>query len=796
MLLQRFGPPQKIVRSRQAFPSLGLFIGALVVVGGMLPASSATANPHASGLRPPVDRYAGFVAFRGADVPSGAIRVAAIEDGTWTFVVRSDALAEGTVKVPSTAWRLSGDGPWATGRIHVKIQPATDDPRPYAEIAAAIASEHKLRFVRPLPVSSWSVLDVGHGRHVGKAVAALRRDPRVALVEASMLRRLDVRDFDENVLFPQQWHLQNTGQSTGFPRTPLAGADLKAVEAWERTFGNPDITIAILDSGQDDNHPDFPPESLRAPYDALTRQVGSAAPDPGDITGAHGIACAGLAAAPRGGNTGVVGVCPDCTVMPVRIFSEGDFGDDTSMTDAFVHLLDNNAAIASNSWGFGDAEVPPELLRETFVAFTDLGRGGLGGVILFAIGNTYEEAVPFEIALDPNVLAIGGTGFDDLRVAYSTFHSEIDLVAPTGHDFSEDGTILEGAGLITTDRPGDDGYNPALDQQIAAGQVDDVDYTAIMSGTSGACPNAAGVAGLILSYEPQLTYAQVFRLMADSAEKVGPVPYDAIGHNAEYGFGRVDANFALALIDDNAFCVAGDEICGDGIDNDCDLSVDSEDRDCGFVPPTLSVPYSRSCVDDTMCDDGFCVPLNPSGSSPVCTATCFAAPCSSDGVCVVFGDAFNEAPLCMQACGNGEACPTGTACASTADGRACLPPCEAGAFCPIGLQCTSPGDTCRDPGGAEPEPEPELEPEPLPEPVPEPAPELEPEGVEPEGAEPESIEPEGGEPDGQGPVARRRPGRVRIASVSNCSQTSAEPLALLPLLGVVALLRRRRRKVA
>lgn len=745
-------------------------------------------------------RYADYVAYRGPEVPRGAIRIASIEDGTWTFVVRRPDLASGAVKVPANALRLRGDGPWPTGRVHVKIKRGQADPRPYAEIAASIADEHKIRFVRPLPISSWSILDVGARSDIANVINTLRKDERIALVEASMLRRLDVRDFDDNVLFPEQWHLENTGQSTGFPRSPVVGADLKAVPAWERTFGSPDVTIAILDSGQDDIHPDFPPGSVVAPFDALTRQVGSAAPEFGDFGAAHGIACAGLATAPREGSTGVVGVCPDCTVMPVRIFAEDDFGDDTSMVDAFIHVLDNNASIASNSWGFGDVEAPPELLRETFVAFTDLGRGGLGGVILFAIGNTYEEAVAFEVALDPNVLAIGGTGFDDLRVAYSTFHSEIDLVAPTGHDFSQNEPVMEGAGLITTDRPGDEGYNPAADEQIAPGRVTDRDYTAIMSGTSGACPNAAGVAGLILSYEPQLNYAQVFRLLADSADKVGPVPYDATGHNSEYGFGRVDALEALSLIDDNSFCVAGDEICGDGIDNDCDLSVDDEDRDCGFVPPLPSVPYSTNCADDSVCGDGFCAPLNPSGSGAICTATCFATPCGPTGTCVVFGDEFNEAPLCLQSCENGEACPVGTSCGETENGPACLPPCEEFAFCPVGLECVSPGDVCQERGGVEPDPEPGNEPEPEPEPEPEgPEPEgqepesPEPEG-EPEGNEPESVEPETAEPDGQGPIPRRRPGRVRIASVSNCSQTPAEPLALIPLLGLMTLGLSRRRQ--
>lgn len=52
--------------------------------------------------------------------------------------------------------------------------------------------------------------------------------------------------------FPQQWALHNTGQTGGTP-----GADIHAPEAWDLEQGDPNITIAILDTGVDYTHPDL-----------------------------------------------------------------------------------------------------------------------------------------------------------------------------------------------------------------------------------------------------------------------------------------------------------------------------------------------------------------------------------------------------------------------------------------------------------------------------------------------------------------------------------------------------------
>ena len=128
----------------------------------------------------------------------------------------------------------------------------------------------------------------------------------------------------------------------------------------------------------------------------------------------------------------------------------------------------------------------------------------------------------------PNVLAISASNeFDQPKTKTSAdgetwwgsnFGPEVDLAAPGVHNF-------------TTDIVGQDGSNPG---------GADADYVNNFNGTSSATPIVAGVAGLVLSVNPNLTEAQVRRLLTQTADKVGQVVYTN-GRNNQMGQGRVNA---------------------------------------------------------------------------------------------------------------------------------------------------------------------------------------------------------------------------------------------------------------
>jgi subtilisin family serine protease len=67
------------------------------------------------------------------------------------------------------------------------------------------------------------------------------------------------------------------------------------------------------------------------------------------------------------------------------------------------------------------------------------------------------------------------------------------------------------------------------------------------TGTSFAAPCAAGVAALALAFRPAMTRIELRQLMIDACDKIGTLPY-VNGRNDDYGYGRVSAKNAIALL--------------------------------------------------------------------------------------------------------------------------------------------------------------------------------------------------------------------------------------------------------
>jgi len=339
--------------------------------------------------------------------------------------------------------------------------------------------------------------------------------------------------FPNDDYFPKQWHLHNTGQSGGTP-----GADIRAAEAWEITTGDPNIVVALIDCGVDSRHPDLI-NNLVPGYDFIENDD---LPDPlaGYWGNAHGTACAGLIAAEGNNGIGVVGVTWNCKIMPIRIFGFRADGTGIWLTEAedataLRWAASHGADILSNSWGEGNAPAP--IIHSGIVDVTKAagaGRHGKGCIVLFAAGNGSAPITLYPQRY-PEVIAVGATDPCDIRWHYSNYGPELDIVAPSGCWTNRCAVPTP---MWTTDIVGRGGWDQdnILDVNI-------LDYTDAMEGTSGACPIAAGVAALILSVEPNLTGDEVRHFLERSAKDVGDP-----GRDDYYGWGRVDARAALDMV--------------------------------------------------------------------------------------------------------------------------------------------------------------------------------------------------------------------------------------------------------
>jgi len=332
--------------------------------------------------------------------------------------------------------------------------------------------------------------------------------------------------FPNDEYFSMQWHLHNTGQSGGTP-----GADIRAPEAWEITTGDPNIVVAVLDCGVDLNHPDLI-NNLLPGYDFLEDDDRPEPTDDWDVD--HGTACAGLVAAQGDNGIGVSGVTWNCKIMPIRLYNYTSICTQADMATAFRWAAAHGADVLSNSWGLDNSSTP--IIQSGISDVTKAGgtgRDGKGCVVLFAAGND-SGPIPYPIKY-PEVISIGATDPCDIRWHYSNYGPELDIVAPSGCWLDH---CVVPMPMWTTDIAGSGGWDEynLLDVNI-------LDYTDSMGGTSGACPLAAGVAALILSIEPDLTSEEVRHFLERSAKDLGDP-----GRDNYYGWGRVDARAALDMV--------------------------------------------------------------------------------------------------------------------------------------------------------------------------------------------------------------------------------------------------------
>jgi subtilisin family serine protease len=205
-------------------------------------------------------------------------------------------------------------------------------------------AEADVSFDRTLGDSDFQTVDVDPGQSLGAALEQLRDDPAVAV---ALPDGWDVPHAVPNdPQFGQLWGLRNLGGPlgiSGFPN-PLAGADIDAVAAWDRTVGTATTVMAILDSGYRFNHPDLSAVAWSNPADPAgggdndlngivddsrgADFVGNSADSPttdGDptddnmLSGGHGVHVAGTAGARGNDGAGITGVAQNARIMPLRV---------------------------------------------------------------------------------------------------------------------------------------------------------------------------------------------------------------------------------------------------------------------------------------------------------------------------------------------------------------------------------------------------------------------------------------------------------------------------------------------
>jgi subtilisin family serine protease len=418
----------------------------------------------------------------------------------------------------------------AAARVGVRLLDGVDLHVLLADSALAGRTGVEVEAVTRAPLRAILRPRSGSASDAFALAADLSRSGRVdyAVPELFWPMELRSRYTPDDPLFPEQWPLENVGQAGARALDAGAGAgDVDAAEAWSYTLGSPDVLIAVLDDGVQLDHPDLAANVADVGRD-FTVDPPRAGAEPKDADDRHGTAAAGVAAAVGGNGIGVSGMCPRCRILPIRIHGSSNLG----IAAAFRYAMEQGADIVTNSWGYARSApaAADAAVRDAIDTAAREGRAGRGALIVFGMTNERVDNCSGEhldISSLESVVAVGVADHDDV-LGGSGFGPCMDLVAPAKPKSRS--TI----GVTTTDRTGLAGH--------AAGE-----YYASFGGTSAAAPLVAGIAGLLLSLNPDLGRDDLQRILEHTADKIDPLTarYDAAGFSMRAGYGRVNAASAL-----------------------------------------------------------------------------------------------------------------------------------------------------------------------------------------------------------------------------------------------------------
>lgn len=355
------------------------------------------------------------------------------------------------------------------------------------------------------------------------------------------------------------------------PYEPLQW-DLKAIKAdkaHQRSLGSRDVTVAVIDTGVDDTHPDIAPNFDRR------ASVNCVAGKPDTTDGAwrptaaespHGTHVAGEIAAAKNG-IGITGVAPGVEVAGIKVGTTAGYFYTEAVVCGFMWAADHGVDVTNNSyytdpWYFNCTDDPDQKALVDAVTRATRYAEHKGTVNVAAAGNENYDLTAHSITdpSSPNDSTPGDRTVDPAKcLDIPTQLPGVVTVAATGAKNLKSSFSNYGRGIIDIAAPGGDStaYQPPqapATSGLILGPVPGGGY-AYMAGTSMASPHVAGVAALIKSRHPHASAGTVRALLAAEADRLAcPVPYDidgdgtadavckgGPGHNGFYGPGIADA---------------------------------------------------------------------------------------------------------------------------------------------------------------------------------------------------------------------------------------------------------------
>jgi subtilisin family serine protease len=427
----------------------------------------------------------------------GTIRVVAWLVGALVFL----GMAPGSVDAQNENPDPSG---YASDHVLVKLEEGAQPSQ--------VLGEHE-----ESEIGAWHSVPVPEGKNPGEFAAELGAESGVEVAEVDPIVQIQAMPVTADHLgsvtvndpdFQLQWH---------FPA-------MQAEQAWGESSGA-GVVVAIVDTGISKGGEDLDCHIFANPYNAITGGTGTAAAT--DDHG-HGTHVAGTVAQCTNNGVGVVGVAFDATLMPIKVLNASGNGVLSDIADGIEWARSHGADVVNLSLGCN--------CQATMVDDAIAAAVADGIVLVAASGNQGDGTVLYP-ASHPDVIAVGATGYDDVRAPYSNRGSDLDVVAPGGNlgqdlngDGHPDGVLQETfcdspASLCPPSLSGSNGWGYYF-----------------LQGTSMATAHVTGAVALLLSEHPDAAAEVVRRALQETARDLGPSGFDT-----SYGHGLIRIHDAFAF---------------------------------------------------------------------------------------------------------------------------------------------------------------------------------------------------------------------------------------------------------
>ena len=469
---------------------------------------------------------------------------------------------------------------WVPGELVVRFRQGIARAGATRALAARGAS-----IKSSLPGPGLAVVDLAPGDSVLGAMRDLEDDPAVAHAEPNKLI-YPAGTAPNDPRWDDLWGFHNTGQShpiTDPPPATMSGttdADGDVLEAWDKETGIANTVVAVLDSGVAVGHPDLDGNLWSNPGEIPNNNTDDDdngfiddrygwdfAQDDNDLLDSssiegfdHGTHVAGTIAAERDNNTGVVGVCPECSIMVLKFMKPTDRNDDGN-PDTMVGTLAAelralayarrknadivNASFTSYLWSQSERNAYRKLGQAGILAVAAAGNSSLDNDMLLnyefpngSIAFSPEYPASFDI---PQILAVAASNHKDEYGYYSGCDADDGPRWPChftswGHDSVD--VAAPGVDIVST---------------VPGGNYE------FFNGTSMATPFTAGTAALIESEHPAYGPAKLKNAIMNSVDQPATLrQMHAFEDGPAQGSftrtsGRVNADVALNASTANAY---------------------------------------------------------------------------------------------------------------------------------------------------------------------------------------------------------------------------------------------------